>query len=65
MVPVVYNGDFTTTAVDDAIADLVANGSRAAPGFMDPEGVIVFHPAANMMFKRTIKADESPKSLAA
>lgn len=65
VVPVVYNGDFTTTAVDDAIADLVANGSRAAPGFMDPEGVIVFHPAANMMFKRTIKADESPKSLAA
>jgi hypothetical protein len=28
-------------------------GSVAAPGFMDPEGVIVWHPAAGAKFKST------------
>ena len=61
VVPVLYHGDFTTNAVDDVLADLATNGSRAAPGFMNPEGVIVFHIAANLYFKRTIKNDEVPK----
>lgn len=61
VVPVLYHGDFTTDAVDDAIYDLACGGSRAAPGFMNPEGVVVFHIAANLYFKRTIKNDEAPK----
>jgi hypothetical protein len=40
------------------------HGSMAAPGFMKPEGVVVFHVAGNVGFKKTIEDDESPKSLA-
>jgi hypothetical protein len=32
---------------------------------MRPEGVIVFHVAANIGFKKTLERDEEPKSLAA
>jgi len=32
-------------------------GSQAAPGFMNPEGIVVFHTAASMMFKATILKD--------
>jgi hypothetical protein len=32
------------------------------PGFMDPEGIVVYHVAANQMFKVTLKGDDAPKS---
>jgi hypothetical protein len=32
---------------------------------MDPEGIVVFHVAGNVGFKRTIKNDDQPKSVAA
>lgn len=64
VVPTLYRGIFNQQAIDDAIADLRVNGSRAAPGFMDPEGIVVFHAAAGMGFKKTIKNDEVPKALA-
>ena len=38
--------------------DLNDYGSKASPGFMDPEGVVVFHTAANQMFKQTFDYDE-------
>lgn len=43
-----------------AINRLINLGS-AAPGFDDPEGIIVFHTAANSMFKVTVKDDEKAK----
>lgn len=46
-----------------ALADLAAYGSVASPGFMNPEGVVIYHAAANTYFKKTIKNDETPKSL--
>jgi len=63
LVPVLYRGMFTTYAVDAALADLKNNGSMAATGFMKPEGVVIFHTAANVMFKKTIEKDEVPKSM--
>lgn len=65
IVPVLYQGLFTTDAVEAAIFALRTGGSLAAPGYMNPEGVVVFHTAANMMFKKTLLKDESPKSLVA
>lgn len=62
VVPLLYQGIFTDTAVEDALALLAANGSVAAPGFMDPEGVVVFHSASRTLFKKTIKNDSEPKS---
>ena len=61
VVPVLYRGMFHTADVEVALADLARNGSRAAPGFMKPEGVIIFHIAGNLMFKKTIEKDEEPK----
>lgn len=63
LVPVIYRGLFTTEACDLAIQKLKEFGSIAAPGFMNPEGIVCFHIAANVGFKKTILKDESPKSL--
>lgn len=41
--------------------DLLNFGSRAAPGFMKPEGVVIFHTAGNVAFKTTIEKDEQRK----
>jgi hypothetical protein len=63
LVPLIYRGPFTTAAVEAALEYLERGGSLAAPGFMDPEGIMVFHTAAQVGFKKTIKNDEVPKSL--
>jgi hypothetical protein len=65
VVPVLYRGDFTTEAVSTALERLRTLGSVAAPGFMKPEGVVVFHTAGNVGFKKTLEKDEVPKTLAA
>lgn len=38
------------------------NGSVAAPGFANPEGVVIYHTAGNVLFKKTLIKDEIPKS---
>lgn len=58
VVPVLFAGIFTSGAVDETLADLAIEGSRAAPGFMDPEGVVVYVVAARKLFKKTLKGDE-------
>lgn len=63
VVPVLYRGKFDTDKIKTILDDLEKNGSVAAPGFMRPEGVMVFHIDANVIFKKTILNDESPKSL--
>lgn len=62
VVPVLYQGVFTTGAVEDCIGALRYNGSLAAPGFMKPEGVVVYHVAAGIGFKKTLLKDEQAKS---
>lgn len=61
VVPVLYSGIFSTEAIDKTLQDLQQCGSVASPGFMNPEGVIVFHVASNYLFKKTILKDEEPK----
>lgn len=63
LVPVLYRGIFDTSAVELALDKLRTEGSVAAPGFMNPEGVVCFHVAANVGFKKTLEKDELPKSL--
>lgn len=64
VVPELYRGDFDTTVIRSRLEVLATNGSVAAPGFMNPEGVVIFHAASNQLFKKTVLKDESPKSLA-
>jgi len=61
VVPTLYAGLFCTEAIDAALSGLKMLGSEASPGFMDPEGIVVFHSASGQLFKKTIKGDESPK----
>lgn len=61
LVPVLYEGPFADAAIEDVIARLALDGSVAAPGFMKPEGVVVYHVAARQLFKRTIEKDGEPK----
>lgn len=64
VVPILYRGMFTTEAVSTQIERLRTLGSVAAPGFMKPEGIVVYHTAANSYFKVTLEKDEVPKSMA-
>lgn len=64
LVPVLFRGTFRTEWVDRYLDVLARYGSRAAPGFMKPEGIVVFHTAANVGFKKTLEKDELPKSKA-
>lgn len=61
LVPVLYEGPFSSDIVDATIEDLRVNGSKATPGFMKPEGIIIYHAAARSMFKVTLEKDEEPK----
>jgi hypothetical protein len=65
LVPVLYRGMFATQECDFALDELRKNGSKAAPGFMKPEGIVCFHTAANVGFKKTLEKDEMPKCLQA
>ena len=61
VVPVLWRGLFDTTMCHLAIEGLKVNGSKAAPGFMKPEGIVVFHTKGNVGFKYTCEKDEQHK----
>ena len=62
LVPVLWEGIFDTAFIEGALTMLKATGSIANPGFMNPEGIVIFHKAGNLMFKKTIEKDDAPKS---
>jgi RNA ligase-like protein len=61
VVPVLWRGSFDDLRAADILDILRAGGSQAAPGFMKPEGIVVFHTAAGALFKKTIEKDNEPK----
>jgi hypothetical protein len=62
LVPELYHGIFDTATIDKVLEDLKLHGSYASLGFMKPEGIVIFHIAANVGFKKTIEKDDVPKS---
>jgi len=62
LVPELYRGDFDTMKINEVLEWLKVDGSIASKGFMKPEGIIIFHVAGNVGFKKTIEKDEIPKS---
>jgi hypothetical protein len=56
-VPVLYRGEFSTGMIDAVLQGLAVGGSVAAPGFMNPEGIVVFHHASRQLFKKTLGDD--------
>lgn len=61
-VPVLYEGEFDTMAIEGTLDTLRMLGSSAAPGYMTPEGVVIYHKASGALFKVTYA--RSPKVLA-
>jgi len=56
VVPVLYHGNFSTEEINFQMDLLKRHGSIAAPGFMNPEGVIIYHTAAKQYFKKTFES---------
>jgi hypothetical protein len=61
VVPVLWRGPLDQLRVDEVIASLSSGGSVAAPGFMQPEGIVVFHTVSQWLLKKTIEKDDQPK----
>lgn len=62
LVPTLYIGDFSTAKVVEVMEELKASGSKAAPGFMNPEGVVVYHVQGRTLYKKTFEKDDAGKS---
>jgi len=63
LVPVLWTGNFDALDLPAILDDLRRNGSRVVDGFMRAEGVVVFHIAGNVGFKKTLERDDLPKSV--
>jgi hypothetical protein len=61
-VPVLWGSDFSN--VESAMSALKQIGSQAVPGFMNPEGVVVYHTASRTHYKQTFEHDEHGKEAA-
>jgi len=64
VVPVILTRGHGVARLEDAqeaLAYLRNFGSCAAPGFLKPEGIILFHTASNSYFKATLEKDEEHK----
>jgi hypothetical protein len=64
VVPELARGTDIRAVTEAALAILRRDGSIAAPGFMKPEGVVVFHTAGSHLYKVTLEKDEVPKAVA-
>ena len=53
-----------TAVIRTTLHELQESGSRAAPGFGNPEGIVIYHTASRVAYKATIEGDEIPKSQA-
>lgn len=65
VVPTLYQGPLddheVMKGVKKSLLDLANFGSKAAPGFMKPEGIIIFHQHSNSIFKKTLEHDDKSK----
>lgn len=57
VVPILYRGPFDTAVIEATLTHLGATGSVVAPGFPKPEGIVVWHEAARVLFKKTLDGD--------
>ena len=65
LVPVLTKGVFDTETIKQTMEDLKLHGSAASPGFMNPEGVVIFHMQGNILLKKTFEKDDKGKDYGA
>lgn len=61
VVPVLWTGSMDTLRPAEILEALEDLGSQAAPGFMRPEGIVIFHTAGNFGLKKTFAGDTKGK----
>jgi hypothetical protein len=61
VVPELWRGNFDALETIPILDKLADGGSVAAPGFMRPEGIVIYHVAGNILLKKTLEKDEEPK----
>lgn len=57
VVPVLYQGAFDLNKIEEVMADLKTNGSKLAPGFMRPEGIVIT--TMGHRLKKVFEAEET------
>jgi len=63
VVPVLYTGMTDTAKIDAVLQSLGVVGSAAAPSFMRPEGIVIYHPASKQLFKKTLDKNDGHKGI--
>lgn len=63
VVPILAHANFDAINPTAILGNLRTEGSRAAPGFMNPEGIVIFHVAGGVGFKKTLDRDGLPKGV--
>jgi hypothetical protein len=63
LVPLLWRGQFDDLDANEILVELVISGSKASPGFSNPEGIVIYHIAGNVAFKKTVLKDGEPKTL--
>lgn len=61
VVPILFEGNMVNLDTENLLNWLRMKGSIAAPGFMRPEGIVIYHEASGTLFKRTCEKDEAHK----
>lgn len=56
-------GYFTPDKIEEQVELLRTNGSVVSPGYMKPEGVVLWHSQSKNYFKILLEDDDIPKSL--
>ena len=60
-VPVLAQHTFDQDVIEDTLRELKFNGSFAAPGFMNPEGICVYHTQTKLVQKVTLDNNDKGK----
>lgn len=63
VVPILWQGNYKDLDLGQILGNLRECGSVASPGWMTPEGVVLFHTASGQMFKILLEGDELPKGI--
>lgn len=57
LVPILWRGNFDVIDIPNIMLELEKKGSTASPKFMQPEGIVIYHSAKGVLFKKTFKND--------
>lgn len=60
-VPVLYEGPMDQEMIEAALSRLRTEGSIAMPGFMNPEGICIFHTSSGTVSKVTLDNNDAGK----